>query len=97
MRAANVFKKETFYCQPCSKPFKNKNKLKEHEKSKKHKKRILTLSKQESSKEKKRVKIEPVCENDLKNRYLFSHFKGENFEEVLEHSKKEHSFFFLGN
>lgn len=91
-----MFKKESYYCKPCSKPFKSKNKLHDHERSKKHKKRLQTLSKQSASCEKSQVKIEAIAENDLHKRCLFCHFRGDSFEEILEHSKKEHSFFFLG-
>lgn len=38
-----------------------------------------------------------MAPGDLANRCLFCHFRGESFEEVLAHSRKQHSFFFLGS
>ena len=38
----------------------------------------------------------PIHECDIHNRCLFCHYKSDDFDDLLEHSKKEHSFFFLG-
>lgn len=94
LRATDLFKREEHYCQVCSKPFKSKNKFEEHRRSKKHMKRQKQLSKGPARSPK--VPIPAIAEDDLHGRCLFCHFRGNSFEEVLEHSRVQHSFFFLG-
>ena len=86
----DLFKKETFYCKPCSKPFKSKNKLEDHMKSKKHKKNLNRVQATE------KVVICDISADDLASRCLFCHFKSDDFNILCQHMHTCHSFFILG-
>ena len=93
MREQKSQSQKEFYCKPCSKRFKSKAKLEDHERSKKHRK---NLKKWDQNKKSESQKLEVVTSENLANRCLFCHFKGSDFQSSFEHMKKEHSFFVLG-
>lgn len=94
MREQRLAKKIDFYCQICSKSFKSRAKLIDHEKSKKHKQKLKHWNKNQKKENKT---LEVITPDNLANRCLFCHFKGNNFEETFLHMKNQHSFFILGN
>lgn len=87
---------KNLYCACCSKSFKSKTKLEEHEKSKKHAKNMETYEKRLQKKNENKSGIAPLTEDQLANRCLFCHHQSDCFENNLVHMKQAHSFFILG-